>query len=482
VRLKTLLAAFLVLSALTVATLSVALIQIARLREEDIRQFIDSAESVRIAEDLNASLLEHVRESLLYLVEDTPLRAQRRSEIRQRVTDRLQEIRQYSVGVQEENAILRVEKSFREYLIMRNRMDASRVDPIVQYQEIVASMDSTLATINQLIDINLKQAGALQASAAERNIWARRLIFSLIICSIALALGLAYAIMNHIYRPLVRLRDAIRRFSVGREVAAPEEGVFETREIAKCLNEMGERLEQQRQERLRFIASIAHDLRNPLNSMAMASELMLSQSAGEEQRKLPALIQRQVRSLDRLVSDLLDTSRIESGQFEIEKKPVTLGILVRSAVELYDHAHDIHRFELDVRDPGLKCLGDANRLSQVFNNLLSNAVKYSPNGGLVEIRVLREGDHAIVAVRDQGIGVAPDDIDLIFRPFNRSKMTKETIPGIGLGLSASRRIVEAHGGTLTVESQLGRGAEFRVRLPALPVADRRAENLPELGL
>jgi len=109
----------------------------------------------------------------------------------------------------------------------------------------------------------------------------------------------------------------------------------------------------------------------------------------------------------------------------------------------------------------------ATRLGQILTNLVSNAVKYSPEGGRIRIRLEQEGGRAVVAVSDEGIGIAEEDLQRIFEPFKRSKSPRADIPGVGLGLSVARQLVVAHGGDIEVESRLGEGSTFRVRLPLL---------------
>jgi two-component system, OmpR family, sensor histidine kinase MtrB len=109
--------------------------------------------------------------------------------------------------------------------------------------------------------------------------------------------------------------------------------------------------------------------------------------------------------------------------------------------------------------------GDPTRLTQVVTNLLSNAIKYSPRGGRVRVQLARAQDEVMLSVSDEGVGIPPDEYERIFEPFRRSKGSSAEIPGIGLGLSVSRRIVRAHGGDIEVVSQIGAGSTFRVRLP-----------------
>jgi signal transduction histidine kinase len=228
---------------------------------------------------------------------------------------------------------------------------------------------------------------------------------------------------------------------------------------------MADRLQVKRQDQLNFIAAIAHDLRNPLNAMSMAAAMLLGRG-DQKIQSVCEIILRQVKNLDRLVGDLLDTTRIESGQLEIELAVHDVGALIRDAVALHRNDTELHTFRLEVPTEPLLCVCDPGRISQVMNNLISNALKYSPSGGTVGVRAWSEDEKVQISVVDQGIGIAPEDLGNIFKPFHRTQETRNTIPGIGLGLSASRRIIEAHGGELKVQSERGSGSTFSILIPS----------------
>ena len=241
---------------------------------------------------------------------------------------------------------------------------------------------------------------------------------------------------------------------------------------------MTDRLEDSRNDQFRFIASIAHDLRNPISSMSMASQLLIRE--GEEtERSVAQIIARQAKHLDRLVGDLLDTARIEAGQMDMEFSLQDVCPLIRDAGELHQRDSNVHKLNIELPKGPLVCNCDCGRLSQVMNNLISNAIKYSPNGGVVKVKVWEESNQIVCSVTDQGMGVSQVDLENIFKPFHRSRATKGTIPGIGLGLSASRRIVELHGGELKVESTFGKGSTFYVVLPVQTKA--KGNELAEAG-
>ena len=219
-----------------------------------------------------------------------------------------------------------------------------------------------------------------------------------------------------------------------------------------------------------FVASVSHELRTPLTSIIGYVDVILddSENLPEDARAFLHVVQRNARRLHRLVDDLLATAlQSVATVLDIERVSVT-ELLERSAVEARKAAA-VAGLELQL-DTGvaseLDINGDSERLSQVFDNLFSNAIKYTPAGGRVEGTVGRDGDVAVVRVRDTGRGISEAEMGKIFNKFFRgSTVLTDAIPGVGLGLAITKTIVDAHGGSITVTSELGKGATFEVRLP-----------------
>jgi signal transduction histidine kinase len=272
-----------------------------------------------------------------------------------------------------------------------------------------------------------------------------------------------------VQRPLLAITRDIARFAHGNEnVRTVPSGARELRDMAATFNDLADRLARQEKDRLTFLGGVAHDLRNPLSALKMAAEVARQSkqpTSPERALQMLALVGRQVEHLDRMVGDLLDSMRIESGRLELRREPSDVGRLVLQIVELYrpgSRAHEI-AFVEPVEAVVADC--DPARIEQVITNLVSNAVKYSPDGGRVTLAVFTERSEVVVSVSDEGIGVSPEDRERIFEPFRRSGRSRELVPGVGLGLSVARKIVAGHGGTLEVESRIGAGSTFRVRIP-----------------
>jgi signal transduction histidine kinase len=223
-----------------------------------------------------------------------------------------------------------------------------------------------------------------------------------------------------------------------------------------------------------FLSIASHELRNPL--AGLTGNLQLLQRRQERGTLTPEGLIRQIASLreagerlTRLTDDLLDVSRLRTGQLPLRSRVLDLAELVRAAVEQAQFGTTRHRLTVENSCPDERCQvqGDPDRLGQVITNLLENAVKYSPEGGAVRIALGPYNGGARLCVRDEGIGLPTGSQDRIFEPFGRAPNARErNLPGMGLGLYVSRRIIEAHGGTLTVESLGdGRGTTFVLWVP-----------------
>jgi PAS domain S-box-containing protein len=225
-----------------------------------------------------------------------------------------------------------------------------------------------------------------------------------------------------------------------------------------------------------FLATLAHELRNPLAPMRNAVELLkYSDEDATLKEQALSVIGRQFDQMVRLIDDLLDISRISQGKVRVCKERVELAAVVRSALETVRPLIDARSHELTVTLPPQAIYLDADptRLAQVISNLLNNAAKYNENGGHIWLTAERQANEAVVSVRDTGIGIAPEHLPHIFEMFSQlAPALERSHGGLGIGLSLVRGLVELHGGTVEARSDgIGRGSEFIVRLPVvdLPV-------------
>lgn len=239
-------------------------------------------------------------------------------------------------------------------------------------------------------------------------------------------------------------------------------------------------LELERAVRMRddFMSMVSHELRTPLNTLFLETQVRklhlgkgnLAPFAAE---RLPAMIERdrrQIQSMVRLIDDMLDVSRMRSGALSIQPKPVDLSALAAGVVENLAQQAEAVGPPLSLRAAvPVEGTWDGFRIEQVLTNLVTNALRYGA-GKPVEIEVGRIGEQAEMTVRDHGIGIAPEDQARIFEQFERTEDSRRHAAGLGLGLFIARQIVRLHGGEIGLESRLGKGSLFRVRLPLAPVS------------
>ena len=221
-----------------------------------------------------------------------------------------------------------------------------------------------------------------------------------------------------------------------------------------------------------FIATLSHELRNPLAPLRNAVHLLRGAAETPETLPIHEMMERQIGHLVRLVDDLLEVSRITRGKLDLRKERIDLAFVVRTAVEtcspIIQQAG--HRLTLGLPAEPLWVEGDAVRLAQVLTNLLNNAARYTDRGGEISLDAQRDGSAAIVRIRDNGSGISAEELPTLFAMFSRGDGADMRAPGgLGVGLALSRTLTEMHGGTIEARSEgVGRGSEFKVRLPLAP--------------
>ncbi len=244
-------------------------------------------------------------------------------------------------------------------------------------------------------------------------------------------------------------------------------------ETSQTLSAQNERLVELDQMKDDFIALVSHELRTPLTSIIGYLEMALEDTGTltETQSQFLVTVQRNVERLADLVNDLLFLARVDSGRLEIDRRELDISPVINQAVESARPFAEAKQVEIvvDVDEP-LVAYADRARLAQLVDNLLTNALKFTPSGGMVTLGGRVRSGGVELAIGDTGIGIAEDEIPLLFTRFFRTTTAKsKQIPGTGLGLVISQSIAEAHGSSIAVESVLGEGTTFRLLLPSAPV-------------
>jgi two-component system OmpR family sensor kinase/two-component system sensor histidine kinase BaeS len=286
-----------------------------------------------------------------------------------------------------------------------------------------------------------------------------------------LAFLVASQAFRRIARPLGNIMTAADSVANGDLSArVPENGPGDFSRLSHSFNHMISELERADQQRRNLTADVAHELRTPLHIIQGNLEGILDGVYQPTPEQIEILLD-ETRSLSRLVDDLQTLSQVETGQLHLENKPVDIAELLEDAQTSFSgqaEAAGINlRLQIDGDPKNLTVCGDAGRLDQVLSNLITNALRYTPSGGSITLHGDSEGERVQISVRDTGVGIPPQELEYIFDRFWKGDRVRTHQKGVGsgLGLAISKKLVEAQGGDIRVESQLGSGSMFIIELP-----------------
>ncbi len=450
-----LIAAMSLLAGLTLA-FSLSLVTMGNYLRYVADDFERGTDSIHLVQEIELDLLSHNR------VTDPVARASLEADIRRG----LREAAKFVDSPEEENELARAAVAVGDHLRSMNAVaadppGASAVDP----PTLAPALDALRALANE----NVNQARDVLTTATRWDRRADLLATGLSVAVVVFVGALVLWLRFSAFQPIFAIERAMQRFAHGEgEARAPERGSTELQAIARSFNSLAEELSRRQRDQLAFLAGVAHDLRNPVSVLKMAGALVPADQPlppEERVRQTLARVDRQVLRLDRMIGDFLDAARIQSGVLELRVEPCDACEIAENVFELFHEVSPEHDLTLALPEQPLPIRCDAMRVEQVLNNLVSNAIKYSPRGGKVALRLDRDGESALFSVADEGIGISAEDMERLFVPFRRGGATSGWITGVGLGLCVAKRITEAHGGRLEVESVVGHGSTFRVRLP-----------------
>jgi len=353
----------------------------------------------------------------------------------------------------------------KRWLIHRQRAEGLAND---LYQDAAVLTNRTTAQIDELI--------ARNASSFQNS---RNLFIGVALGAIVLALLLGFVLSWSLIGPIQRIGARLAAIASGDFSGHVEvENRDELGALAANVNRMNDELsrlyselEDTSRHKSEFLASMSHELRTPLNAIIGFSQVLREEMFGPVNEKQAEYLDDIISSgnhLLSLINDVLDLSKVEAGQVELEFRPFSLReALERGVVMVRERAtEDGVQVELAAAPDVDVIEGDERRIKQVIFNLLSNAVKFTPTGGAVDVRAARVNGEVRISVADTGPGIAPGDHERIFEEFQQSEAGLEQREGTGLGLPLSKRLVELHGGRIWLESELGTGSTFVFTLPA----------------
>jgi signal transduction histidine kinase len=324
-----------------------------------------------------------------------------------------------------------------------------------------------------------------------RDVWGDlfpRLLFGGFV-GLAAALAVIVLLWASLSRTLARATRGIRAVAAGDYAQrVPEAGPTEIRRLAQDVNRMADSVQASQATLREFLANVSHELKTPLTSIRGFSQAMLDGTleSPEERLRAARVIDAESRRVLHLVGELLDLSRIESGQQRMDVADVRVGELLAHVGDVFALRAQEAGVALEVVESGVDVLAraDFDRIEQVLGNLLDNALRHTPAGRHIQMGARSSGDFVELYVADDGEGVAVEDLPYVFDRFYRSALGERDAPGSGLGLAIAREIVRAHGGVIAVERREGGGTEFRFTLPRpqTPRADAPADTRPQREL
>lgn len=296
-----------------------------------------------------------------------------------------------------------------------------------------------------------------------------RILLVVGICAAVAAAAAGAVLAKSLSVPLLKVTEITRKISDGDYGARLENENGQTQEIAAlsgAVNHMAERLERQETLRRRLTSDVAHELRTPVANVSLNLEMMLDEVWEPTKDRLQSCYE-ELGRISGIISDLEKLRQMEAENMNLELEPVNLLELAQAVETAFEPDLKKKKLTCEVSGEAAAVMGDQRRLHQVIFNLVSNAVKYSTEGGSIQIRVKQEKHKAVLIVEDQGIGMAEEELPLIFERFYRTDLSRSRkTGGAGIGLAIVKAIVQAHQGTVTVTSKVGCGSRFTVTLPA----------------
>ncbi|SES18117.1 two-component system, OmpR family, sensor histidine kinase BaeS [Lentzea xinjiangensis] len=328
-------------------------------------------------------------------------------------------------------------------------MDSARREQLRPFVAEPAQLFLTSPTGGEPVPIDLSTTGATRITLVALGI-------------LALAGFASWLTATQLVRPIRALTAATKRTAEGDRTARVDGGAGEIGELARSFNAMSEKLAETERQRQAMVSDVAHELRTPLGTITGWLEAT-QDGLAEPDPHLIGLLLEESLLLQRLVDDLHDLAQADAGTLRLHPEPIALDDVVDQVVNAQRNREVLLRAETTP----VHVTADPVRLRQALGNLVANAVRYTPPDGEVVVRLFQERDTAVLEVRDTGTGIAPEDLPHVFDRFWRAdKSRSRRTGGSGLGLAITRHLVEAHGGTVSVTSALGRGSVFRIGLPA----------------
>ncbi len=421
----------------------------------------------RWTEFLTSYSLERRGPELASIVAQNIQRARRWYELRP-LLEQLSMLYRVKVFLTDANGDLQVQSRYPEEIQpVQSEIDKA-LEGATSSSEVALSNGQKADVITSPVYVSGKLVGVIQIVQERTNlsgVFSFPLTGSLLIgggIAAFLSLFLVYIVSRQVTSPIREMKQMALKFSQGDFTARVKLTTKdELGELARVLNEMDKKLEETEKIRKELLANISHELRTPLATVQGYIEALMDGVLPEEKREESLrLVLEEVRKTEGLVNSILELSRLEAGAIKMEFRPFDLKSLInrtREKLELAFQRKGVS-LELQLEEEELTVLGDPDRVGEVLEIFLDNSLRYTEKGGSVLVTCFKKGKEAVVSLKDNGIGISPDELPRIFDRFYREKL------GAGLGLAIAREIIEAHGSKIQVESTPGKGSCFTFSL------------------
>ncbi|MEI6126888.1 MAG: HAMP domain-containing sensor histidine kinase [Pseudomonadota bacterium] len=445
---------------LSVVALSFALFTAGEKLQLLTKQTKENSHGMEIVDELRATVITSSKNNLFWQLTNDDNYIQQLIADLNKAKQLIRELDILAVSREEEQTVEDIKDSYDEYRNIVSSHGPGSAEKIGQSEKkLLVSIEKYHEHCKSAINKTISETRHLDRLVEQ---WPAGLV--LFVASIVFTGSIV--LIKRIISPTISLSKAAHKFGAGDFSARVHvEHDDELGMLCRTFNNMAEDIAQKEIARFEFMGSVVHDIRNPLFVIGGAAQRIKKRDLDREEQNawLERIINR-VAFLDDLVLDLVDAVQAGTGRLLLEIKKIDLTELVRRVYREQAECMSSHFLECEGSD-ACRVSGDEKRLERVLVNLISNAVKYSPEKTKVMVHVASRDGVAIITVQDQGVGISPEDLKILFQPFGRIKKTRRSAQGIGLGLFTVKKIIEAHGASITVASEPNNGTMFTVRLP-----------------
>lgn len=466
--LKTLLVSFIGGFTVVLILESIALWFLKKETRQQMDTLNDGLTSVLVAEQMQHSILNYDRTGVLYSITGDEQYLRLQEEAGKRINTLL-EVADHIEEPEAQIVVAQTKLKAEDYFDSRRESQLQDLSPKEFVERNKPYLSELLASAGKLTNMDLDQAQRALAEARRLFNLSTTVNFAILaIFMVSISFFFLFTSM-YFFTPMRLFTNYLERFATEKKaLALPRQKSQEAQAIAQSLISQADYIANEEKRKLGYIAGVAHDLRSPLSAVLGNFELVeLSLQQDKNEIKAQEAIARgkdQIEKISSLIDEFLDASKLQAGELKLNIENCELSSLLRKTIDQWKEIKPNRTFHTEAQSINIKC--DLSRMERVFHNLLSNAEKYSEKDTPINITLKKEDPlWAHLVVEDFGSGIPKNELEEIFLPFKRSIFAEDIASGTGLGLNNIKMIVEAHGGKVWAESEVGRGSRFHACIP-----------------